>query len=46
MATYLHLFNSQSEYDSERNSHYNEPWVSATNVNNDYRVDYNPGSPE
>ena len=42
MATYLHLFESENEYNTVRQNNYVEPWVSATNIENDsYRVDFN-----
>ena len=39
MSTYIHLFESNSEYNEERESNYKEPWVSYT-VQNE-KVNYN-----
>ena len=43
---YLHVFNSETDYNTVRESNYKEPWVSATNMGvgdstPSYRVDYN-----
>ena len=43
---YLHVFNSETDYNTVRESNYKEPWVSATNMGvgdstPSYRVNYN-----
>lgn len=38
---YLHLFNTDEEFRNYRQTNYIEPWVSATLVNGEYRINYN-----
>ena len=40
MAEYLHLFETEEEFQEARSDNYKEPWVSVT-VENDNRVDFN-----
>ena len=48
---YLHVFNSETDYNTARESNYKEPWVSATNIGgggstSSYRVNYNKSEEE
>lgn len=45
MAQYLHLFETENEFQDKRNNDYFEPWVSLTIESND-RVDYNKSEEE